>query len=111
MTQSKHTPGERIISCVRVSGVVGGSECKFLQVLAGDELVGLVPYSDRRPGDHAQSYADARLAAAAPDLLEAANGVREFVDDLPLEAQRPDVFQLRVRRLRAAIAKATGEEA
>jgi hypothetical protein len=73
-------------------------------------------YSDEEPGicgDHSKHWAltedDARLIAAAPDLLEACLGARSLVEELEAGGQ-PDV-----RRygwgdtLRAAIAKAEGK--
>ncbi len=54
-------------------------------------------------GDGAESHANARLIAAAPDLLAALNGLLEH----PLRADWPEGLYVAAR---AAIAKALGEQ-
>jgi hypothetical protein len=67
------------------------------------EVLALVPYSDRLPEFHAQSYADARLIAAAPDLLTVAEYCLAMVEE---GAVPPDWDWVRT-----VIAKAAGREA
>lgn len=62
------------------------------------EVLALVPYSDRTPKAHAECYADARLIAAAPDLLAALKAVMdEWREGYGLNC---------VKQVRAAIARA-----
>lgn len=51
-----------------------------------------------------QSHANARLIAAAPELLDGARGLLELLDQIDDEAGSDE----RVQQARAAIAKATG---
>ncbi len=56
--------------------------------------------------------ADARLIAAAPDLLEALKVMLSHTADLdPMQGYRPEEDFTAVKQARAAIAKATGETA
>ena len=55
------------------------------------------------------AQANARLIAAAPDLLAAAEGALQWLRDL-LEEENPDSFEEACEPLRHAIAKARGEE-
>lgn len=76
-----------------------------LQIISeptGDVLA-LVPYSDRTPKAHAECYADARLIAAAPDLLAVLKSVRET---LRLMGDYPTMR----RCIEAAVAKAEGRQ-
>ena len=63
------------------------------------EVLALVPYSDRTPKAHAECYADARLIAAAPDLLEVARSASS------LRGHDGEPTPI-AKRARAAIAKA-----
>lgn len=65
---TEHTRGPWTVSCIRTRI---GREPMLTVVRPDGAGVALVPYSDIRPGDHAASYADARLIAAAPELLTA----------------------------------------
>lgn len=56
--------------------------------------------------DGEMSEPDARLIAAAPDLLEALEGVEPYLEEDP---DYTDDYNERVRAVRAAIAKARGE--
>lgn len=56
--------------------------------------------------DYAQTAADARLIAAAPDLLEACETAALIMESLPHSVDQEDVKQLRT-----ALAKARGETA
>ena len=57
--------------------------------------------------DRAEQEANARLIAAAPELLEALEELADLVDDLVDGIYRPDSFT--TQPARAAIAKAKGE--
>lgn len=63
---AKHTPGPWQMSGGRSRHDVYGH-------MVGPDGYGvaIVAYSDRKPGEHTASLADARLIAAAPRLLEA----------------------------------------
>ena len=50
-----------------------------------------------------------RVLSQRDALLEAAQDIVDFVDG-PVEAKRPDVFFLRISKVRAAIAAVEGEE-
>lgn len=59
-----------------------------------------------------KSMEDARLIAAAPDLLEALEALLSHTADLdPMQGYRPEEDFSAVKQARAAIAKATGEQA
>lgn len=70
------------------------------------EVLALVPYSDRTPKAHAECYADARLIAAAPDLLEAAKVAYEWMNGLPIPTTG---CTSKMQVLHDAIAKAEGK--
>lgn len=61
-------------------------------------------------GDHpcAEEEANARLIAAAPELLEAAKKMREYLELVGCGSYQGDMAMLDI--IRAAIAKAEGEE-
>ena len=92
---SKHTPGPWSAEC-RAVGYKGGEWGKdeFLQwVVCGPEV----------PSGRGQFFqADARLIAAAPDLLAALQVIASFA------VGNGDVCEIIAQRARAAIAKATG---
>lgn len=69
------------------------------------EVLALVPYSDRTPKAHAECYADARLIAAAPDLLEA---LRQIASSLDVESypENGSLESMLGKIARAAIARA-----
>ena len=90
-----------------VSGVrTRHSAMPMLQIISEPtaEVLALVPYSDRTPKAHAECYADARLIAAAPDLLAALKGLQDRMTfDARVDTQdRMDAM----RAASAAIAKA-----
>lgn len=99
--ETKHTPGpwsccqeEHGVPYLRVRGTVIGERYKIANVL-------LDPYCDS-PCASEEAKANARLIAAAPELLEVAQEVLadDMLQYLPAEY---------VAKVRAAIAKATGE--
>lgn len=99
MSGAKHTPGPwRVASASEFSNGVN--------VCAGKMFVALV--SGSTPDETAQ--ADALLISAAPDLLAALESWMEVVDEGRI-ATYPEETQERMRKGRAAIAKATGNPA
>ena len=92
MSETKHTPGPWKTSYTNLSVVIAENGAV---VARASKLNGLV-----------NLQANARLIAAAPELLEA---LRPFAEtDLTTELVS-DTFGFDVLRARAAIAKATGE--
>lgn len=105
---SKHTPGPwvyareygesvteapKITTVARCADFVIGLECDY-------------PGGDYRNGDHSgDEEADARLIAAAPDLLEACRAMLDCCYDM----DRNDETLAAVKATMKAIAKATGE--
>lgn len=90
-----HTPGPWSVSGVRTRASV----VPVLQISGPDDKVyAWVLYSDLTMKDHITSHADARLIAAAPDMLAALKLVRDWC---PPGA---------IARVDAAIAKAIGNE-
>lgn len=110
----RHTPGPWQMSGARQRETLYGHGVGP----DGGTLIAMVPYSDFTPEEHIASLADARLIAAAPDLLEACRGFLAHRD--ALVNIRPDgtfgasfdAWQVemsnRVGAIRAAISKATG---
>jgi len=71
------------------------------------EVLALVPYSDRTPKAHAECYADARLIAAAPEMLDALKAVRDW-DEIDANPAGYGGLRQSIREtVNAAIAKAT----
>ena len=90
--------------------VVVGSRTKYVEARIGDGLIQEVAACGPTEADNGygqQQEANARLIAAAPDLLEALQHVALTIsaDDYLL-----DYFQTGYAKARAAIAKATGEQ-
>ena len=108
---SMHTPGPWIAEFgeayrVRAQGDGG-------QVAIMTNLKGQFGMLGRRSGD--EVAANARLIAAAPELLEALRGMMDayadLCDDVTPSYQTYERRKARVDAARAAIAKATGEQA
>lgn len=96
MSQAKHTPGPWVVD----GDVIRGDQQRNGSISVASMLDVSYPYG-RRAGE--SKHANARLIAAAPELLdalvEAASGYSEFSEgDCEI-----------LRKCRAAIAKATGE--
>ena len=97
----QHTPGPWMRSGVRIK--LGAEDC--LQVGPAGFTVAFLPIG-KRPKEQAGAIADARLIAAAPELLAALqslmadNSELHFADHLALAA-----------KAHAALARATGESA
>jgi hypothetical protein len=105
---AQHTPGPwsaRHWVCHAATTVVREVDGR-VEVIA--ECSGFGRYAD-------ESLADARLIAAAPDLLAALKSLRDnmHAQDLEIEAERPteDEYQQCMCNAAAAIAKATGSAA
>ena len=97
MSAAKHTPGPWTAQ-------------KSSNALYGEHWHATVPKGDERVRlTEPSTEADARLIAAAPDMLEALRG---FVDLMgrPVHEWDPDRGLAADARARAAIAKATGEQ-
>jgi len=96
---SKHTPGPWVISGDEINTADG--QTKIAEVIGGDGR----RFQDEE--DNTECLADARLIAAAPDLLEALEAAMELGayrgDRMPLKAVKP-IFV----RMEAAINKAKG---
>ena len=113
MTETKHTPGPWNWSRWP-SELIGGS----LSVYQIGPMRAVI-YDDWRPRadgiSEEENEANARLIAAAPELLEACKAAREFAleeIDLLCEGgvQVPSWLLKLQEQLRTAIAKATGED-
>lgn len=101
---AKHTPGPWTV------GDKNGYRAN--SVLAGDNAVadvyGLPLHQHIGKFTECEGLANARLIAAAPDLLEALTALVTF-NDAPLNDRRPEGYGALLASARAAIAKATGE--
>lgn len=100
---SNHTPGPWSVDVGESSGPGMGSDVVRVDVMKGDRRVAGVTV---RPGSKALS--NARLIAAAPDLLEALSELCDIVHGL-IEDGAPHVDSFTLQPARAAIAKATTE--
>ena len=80
---------------------LGAEDC--ITVGADGFVIAFLPIG-RRPQEQAGAIADARLIAAAPELLEAC---RAYLADREEAGCTAD--SIAVREMRAAVAKATGE--
>ena len=102
MTDVKHTPGPWTVSCIRLTTAPAfGPDIRLLEVGPSEDRLALV-YFDMKTG---LGQADARLIAAAPDLLAA---LKTADDYLALNGANSDKWRdIRVI-IQAAIAKAEG---
>lgn len=103
----KHTPKPWILG---EYDAALGYDCMTGGVKAGPVYLdgaqyGQRPGEDIEPDQLERMMADARLIAAAPDLLEALEGVEPYLEEDP---DYTDDYNERVRAVRAAIAKARG---
>ncbi len=102
---SAHTPGPWEITAVENSG---GILAILGKDAAGDFLIAEIQQGETPATDRA----NARLIAAAPDLLKALQAIKEALDTYRrVQDWRPIHFLLENKTLEAAIAKATGEAA
>ena len=96
------TPGHWHINpfCAQVDSSERGEDGALLPICRM-----LWPTNER---DEATTMANARLAAAAPDLLEAGKGLLAFHDAADSESlDRAEAYDQVIAAMRAAIAKAT----
>ena len=109
----KHTPGpwklEPYDSCL------AGDDFQWGGIWAGPVMLdginyGQPPYTPIKPETLERMEADARLIAAAPDLLEALKMVRDADDDCKRDGL-PTIPPAARATIDVAIAKATGEKA
>src|SRR6185369_2032998 len=98
--ETKPTPGPWTIADDHTVAVVGGVENLYFNV--GPALVDATPLGD------AECEANARLIAAAPDLLAALEDTAEWLDGGMVDGVGFDEIQVKENILRA-IAKARGE--
>jgi hypothetical protein len=112
---SKHTPGPWTVGA---RGKYGTHNANIIFSNGGEGSVatvyGLPMHTNLEEVDpkYAEGMANARLIAAAPELLEALREAYGYVDCIPETAAGGDDAAIELaRRLRAAIAKATGEPA
>lgn len=96
MSEAKHTPGPWRV------GKGGPNMCPTVGTEKG-LMVAMVAYGDSHP-----TQANARLIAAAPDLLEALEELADLFDAMVSGEYRPDSFT--TQPARAAIAKAKGDQ-
>jgi len=100
---SKHTPGPWIAAAYGDYGDYDG-KCRVILGEGGDIRTAVV-----LGFNNPENAANARLIAAAPDLLEALSSLASQHSESDLRAD-PDLHAA-VKRARAAIAKATGSAA
>jgi hypothetical protein len=96
---NKHTPGPWNPYFDETYGVLGPDKGRVAICM---NLKGAHGLAGRRHGD--EVAANARLIAAAPDLLEALQGMESLATDVRRDDPAADLA-----KARAAIAKATGE--
>lgn len=97
MSDIKHTPGPWTITSW-ATGAVNGPHDRMVASVYGD-------HADCQRDE--RQDANARLIAAAPDLLEALRKVRDWMDD-PVENMRCPVDMELASAIRIAVAKAEG---
>lgn len=95
--RTQHTPGPWIQD----------RSCEGRTVVANDPN-GIAFNLAHLPGEHPMQEANARLIAAAPDLLEACKPALEMLDCAEMERMKLRGKAKTIRQLRAAIAKAQG---
>ncbi len=101
MSESKQTEALTAKSPWYVSGTrTRHNAMPVLQIVSEPtgEVLALVPYSDRTPKAHAECYADARLIAAAPELLAVAKAALAFIDS---HVADPDITEEMVSKYNA----------
>ena len=107
MSDAKHTPGPWAVSTQGVGFEVDSAD--GWQVAQAQQR-----HEDGRGKEATMRLANARLIAAAPELLEALIEASEWVSEYVSQMRAytiSDEAAKSLRRIRAAIAKATGEQA
>lgn len=109
MSTAKHTPGPWTMDDHQAG------DCYAYVIPGSGSILGTICRVDISWDSYGQSIADARLIAAAPDLLEALQALfaNMLAQDLANEAKRPTEgeFIACMAAANAAIAKATGGQA
>lgn len=103
MSEANHTPGPWT-----VSGLGGPWEATLRVRAKNWGMVAQIGVNPGMPHWDAPQRANARLIAAAPELLEVAKDFQEALRELGLFCECGE-SDCRTTRLRAAIAKATGQ--
>ena len=101
---TKHTPGEWRVRHNSVGGPFISSDngtIADVRTFGGIHVGG---------PQHPETMANARLIAAAPDLLEALQNIAEYWNQDQNEEAMADACWHAIHTARAAIAKATGEQ-
>ena len=101
MEKTKHTPGPWKAKTVKALGIYANNDQQIAVV--HNEM----PRGGRRQDDYNIEEANARLIAAAPDLLEAA---KVLISSLVWERKRSGITYAGGEMLEAAIVKAEGRE-
>lgn len=110
---SEHTPGPWTI--LTVAGPVPADQRNDRAIMDGDGQIIAEAFHRVGPDDWAPVEANARLIAAAPELLAAAELVYKYLEDDPPTDDAPfdawESWRTSITVLLAAIAKARGKEA
>ena len=101
---SKHTPSP----WEKADGTDGVT--RGIRGWHGPERVNVINWNGISRATSVTGQANARLIAAAPDLLEALQNIAEYWNQDQNEAAMADACWHAIHTARAAIAKATGEQ-
>jgi hypothetical protein len=104
---AQHSPGPLIVSAIRRT--MDGQQWLRVVTSKDNREVAYVPFGDRTPHEYHQCRADARLYAAAPDLVPSLQCMLALVL-LKYGNLDPDV-NVAVAAAQAALGKALGEHA
>lgn len=104
-----HTPGEWLLD-----EVDDNPRMQFIRTNRGERETRIAVALGDVDCSPSEQNANARLIAAAPELLEAVEALVAGVDDCDIESIRPririDILIARLTRARDAIAKAKGDK-
>lgn len=109
--ETKHTQGEWFLEDRRGVASLSGNEGN-IDVYASVLWIATVHGSHVGPQDPSEAEANARLIAAAPELLEAlerASAWLDVLDESGIASNKSDTLGDSIEMVRAAIAKAKGE--
>lgn len=107
---SEHTPGpwEMLLSDNATPFILHGKDAHLYGIDDRDHLVCVMPAEITR---NFNSFANARLITAAPDLLEALKNTVRQIEESNWGIKSPSQYETIVlKQARAAIAKAEGKE-
>jgi hypothetical protein len=102
---TKHTPGPWVAN----GNIVKANDCYGPWVADTDVMLRHKP--NKQHVSHAEQRENAKLIAAAPDLLDVAESAVEFIEAALFGSVHDENARHYAGRLRDAIAKAKGEEA